>query len=275
MKNISAILILLLGLSINLQAQDEVEADEESTFSFAGSVDAYYRANFNGTNDAENGGTIAPATSFANLPGFAIGMANLIASYDGEKVGFVADLVFGPRGKDAVFRSVDASGEPSVTSIVNQLYAYVNVTDAVTVTLGNFNTFLGYEVISPTGNFNYSTSYMFSYGPFSHTGAKVDIDLGGGFSFMQAVLNATDATDFNPDGTYTLGSQLGYSGDAGGAWLNFLYDEDYFQADLTTGWDLSEKVYAGLNTTYSTDFYGVAGYLQYATSDNFGLGVRH
>ena len=51
MKNLSAILILLLGLSFNLQAQaqaqDEVEADEASTFSFAGSVDAYYRANFN------------------------------------------------------------------------------------------------------------------------------------------------------------------------------------------------------------------------------------
>ena len=47
----------------------------------------------------------------------------------------------------------------------------------MTVTLGNFNTFLGYEVISPAANFNYSTSYMFSYGPFSHTGMKLDFSV--------------------------------------------------------------------------------------------------
>lgn len=268
MKNPSAMLILLLGLAVNLQAQDEFEADEKPTFSFAGSVDSYYRANLNTTNDAEKGGSLGPATSFANLPGFALGMANLIGSYDGERAGFVADLAFGPRGAEAVF------GSGPALNIINQMYAYVNVSESVTLTLGNFNTFLGYEVISPTGNYNYSTSYMFSYGPFSHTGVKVDFDLGGGFSFMQGVFNATDATDFNPDGTYTAGSQIGYEGEKGGAWLNFLYDEDYFQADLTTGWDASDNIYLGFNGTYTTAFYGAAAYLQVATSDNFGLGLR-
>ncbi|HAE72380.1 MAG TPA: porin, partial [Flavobacteriaceae bacterium] len=42
-------------------------------------------------------------------------------------------------------------------NIVNQLYMYWNVSDKVTLTMGNFNTFLGYEVISPAANFNYST----------------------------------------------------------------------------------------------------------------------
>ena len=51
---------------------------------------------------------IAPGSSFAQLPGFALGMANLVASYEGEKVGFVADLVFGPRGADAIFNSPQA-----------------------------------------------------------------------------------------------------------------------------------------------------------------------
>ncbi len=268
MKFLFTTLILLVGLTLNLQAQSEVEADEKPTFSFAGSVDSYYRANLNATNDAENGGSLAPATSFANLPGFALGMANLIGSYDGEKAGFVADLAFGPRGAEAVF------GSGPALNIINQMYAYVNVSESLTLTLGNFNTFLGYEVISPTGNYNYSTSYMFSYGPFSHTGVKVDLDLGGGFSFMQGVFNATDATDFNPDGTYTAGSQIGYEGENGGAWLNFLYDEDYFQTDLTTGWDVSDKLYLGFNGTYSTSFYGAAAYLQVATSDSFGLGLR-
>ncbi len=100
-------------------------------------------------------------------------MANIILSYEGEKHGFVADFVYGPRGEDAVFGS---QGNGS-SSIINQLYAYYNLSDKFTLTLGNFNTFLGYEVIAPAANFNYSTSYMFSTGPFSHTGLKADIAL--------------------------------------------------------------------------------------------------
>ena len=128
-------------------------------------------------------------------------MANVIASYEGEKVGFVADLVFGPRGEDAVFGSPlyqSLKGTIGGSSqIINQLYAYWNVSESVKLTLGNFNTFLGYEVISPVANFNYSTSYLFSYGPFSHAGLKADFALGEDTSLMLAVMNPTDMTELN------------------------------------------------------------------------------
>jgi hypothetical protein len=153
-------LLMLLALSIAF-AQEETEINSEKKFNLGGSVDAYYRANFTAPND-EN--AIAPGTSFANLPGFALGMANVVASYEGSKVGFVADLVFGPRGEDATFLSPFLRPDGS-SNIVNQLYVYWNVSDSFTLTFGNFNTFLGYEVISPVSNFNYSTSYLFSYGP--------------------------------------------------------------------------------------------------------------
>ena len=132
-----------------------VAQETEPTFSLSGTVDTYFRSS-----------EYAPGTSFANLPGFSLGMANLIFAYEGEDHGFVADLVMGPRGTEAVFNSSGSS------NIVNQLYVYYNLSDSVTLTFGNFNTFLGYEVISPAANFNYSTSYLFSYGPFSHTGLK-------------------------------------------------------------------------------------------------------
>ncbi len=203
-------------------------------------------------------------------------MANVIGSFESEngKVGAVADLVFGPRGEEAVFLSGPSS------NIVNQLYVYWNVSEKVKLTLGNFNTFLGYEVISPTLNFNYSTSYMFSYGPFSHTGIKADFTLSEDWSAMLGVLNQTDATEFNFDNDYTLGAQLGYKT----TYLNFLYGkqggstESTFQVDLTTGHDLSDDFYLGLNATYNdTDgasFYGVALYPQYKTSESFTLGLR-
>lgn len=272
--NISKRLIFTAALAlavVAVQAQDE----EESSFSFSGSVDTYFRTNLNAENqiDIDDDGEIdfyqEPGSSFANRPGFSIGMANLIAAYEGEKVGFVADLVFGPRGADAVFLSGPSN------NIVNQLYAYWNVSDALTFTLGNFNTFLGYEVISPTGNFNYSTSYMFSNGPFSHTGLKADLSFGDGFGFMAAVMNPTDATEFNPSGDYAGGFQLSYSNDMGGAWLNSIVSDGFFQIDLTTGWDVSETVYVGLNATSASDnFLGAALYLQNSFSDAFALGLR-
>jgi len=243
----------------------------DSLFTISGSADTYLRANLNSTNDAANGGTIAPGTSFANLPGFSLGMFNLVTAYEGKKAGFTADLVFGPRGVDAVF----ASG--GSLNIVNQLFAFWKVTDKIKLTLGNFNTFLGYEVISPTANFNYSTSYMFSYGPFSHTGLKADFDIGNGFSVMAAVLNPTDFTDFNPLGFDELagGAQLGYENDKLGAWLNLLVSDEFYQIDLTTGWQASEKLYVGLNaTTAQNAFSGAALYLQLAASDALSFGVR-
>jgi len=200
-------------------------------------------------------------------------MANVVASYEGEKVGFVADLVFGPRGTDAVFASPMYS---ATGNIVNQLYAYWNVSDNVKLTMGNFNTFLGYEVISPVGNFNYSTSYLFSYGPFSHTGLKADFTLSDDLSLMVGVMNDTDATEFNPTGDYAFGAQLGYSGQ----FLNVLVDPSFLEIDFTGGFDVSDKFYLGINGAYYSleddggGFYGAALYPQYATSDAFKIGLR-
>ena len=256
------ILTLLVASSLVMTGQEE----DKKTFTLSGSIDTYFRGNLNAANDANK---IAPGTSFANAPGFSLGMINIIAGYEGEKVGFVADMVYGPRGADAVFESTGSA------SIVNQLYAYWNVSEKVKLTMGNFNTFLGYEVISPTANFNYSTSYMFSYGPFSHTGIKADITLSEKSSLMLAIMNPTDATEFNPDGKYSLGVQYGYSGQ----FFNYLLNPDSYEVDFTGGFDISEALFLGLNAAYfsaddAAGFYGVALYPQYATSKHFKIGLR-
>ena len=246
--------ILVLG------GMNSAQAQEEPTFSVSGTVDSYYRSS-----------EYAPGTSFANLNGFSLGMANIVLSYEGEKSGFVADLVYGPRGADAVFNSVGSS------NIVNQLYVYYNVSDSFTLTLGNFNTFLGYEVISPAANFNYSTSYMFSYGPFSHTGLKADIGLSDDVSLMLAVLNSTDYTESQPVGDdYMFGAQLGLFGQ----YINYLAGglSNVSQIDFTGGIDISDSFFLGVNaTSYEDDnlkFSGVALYPQVALSDSFTLGGR-
>jgi len=109
------IITSLLCLFVGIAAWAQEEAAAPMPLSLTGSVDAYFRSSED-----------APATSFANLPGFALGMVNVVAAHEGEKAGFVGDLVFGPRGADAVFGSTGSA------SIVNQLYAYLNVSDNVT-----------------------------------------------------------------------------------------------------------------------------------------------
>jgi hypothetical protein len=266
----------LLSFSACVFAQEAAteEKEEEKTFTLSGSIDVYAHTGFGSENVW---GLQAPTTSFGNLKGFALGMANLVASYQGEKAGFVADLVFGPRGSDAVFNSsryVNLAGSSSA-HIINQLYAYYKFSDAFTLNMGQFNTFVGYEVISPTLNFNYSTSYLFSNGPFNHTGLRGDFSFGEGMVAKLAIMNPTDILEFNPVNTFTYGAQIGKTGDFGGVWLNFLYgdqdgtlDEDdpyeddngdpissygsLFQADITASFNITETFSVGVNASYQT-----------------------
>ena len=266
----NSVLFSFLMLATGIFAQEEVEVIEaKPKFSIGGSVDAYYRTNLSATDRAVFGDDgdsfLAPATAFANQTGFALGMANLIGSYEGAKTGAVADLVFGPRGEQAIYGLN-----------LNQLYAYWSVTESVKLTVGRFNTFLGYEVISPVANFNYSTSYLFSSGPFSHTGLKADFTFSEDFSLMVAFMNVTDE-DYNFTGEYSVGAQLGYKGQ----FLNLYYDGKAklgFEIDYTGGFNLTDAFYLGLNAAYADNdgdgFAGVAVYPQYSFNDNFGLSLR-
>ncbi len=234
------------------------------TLNVSGSIDTYYRTLLSASDAAGAQST----GSFADQTGFALGMANVILSYEGEKTGIVADLVFGPRGNQAILNGA--------AQYVNQLYAYWNVSEGTTLTAGRFNTYLGYEVISPVGNFNYSTSQLFNAGPFSHLGIKADFALSEDFSLMAAIMNVTDFGN-NTTGDYALGTQLGYKGQ----FLNFYYDGGLalgFEIDYTGGFDVSEDVFLGINGAYANNddngFYGVALYPQYALSSDFSLGLR-
>ncbi|MBK8289565.1 MAG: porin [Flammeovirgaceae bacterium] len=287
-------------------AESVKEDEEEPAFSFSGSIDTYFHTTFKNQN-AYYGDAYAPSSSFADLKGFGIGMVNLIASYSGDKAGFTADLVFGPRGQAAVFGT--ASGQ----AIINQAFAFYKFSDKLTLNLGQFNYFLGYEVISPTVNFHYSTSYLFSWGPFNHTGARLDYAAENGFVAKLAIMNPTDLVEFNPVNTYTLGGQLGKTSDKGGIWLNFLYgDQDgtlnadnsqaldtsfgnLFQADVTLGYNLTDKFYLGFNASSqsvaagqevdisgdivdsaadASSFLGFAVYPKITLSESFSLGLR-
>ncbi|TVZ57282.1 putative OmpL-like beta-barrel porin-2 [Lutibacter sp. Hel_I_33_5] len=260
-------LLLLSTFSFTVLAQEEKE--EKGTFSLSGTVDTYYSSNFS-KNSLGSVGVLTDVP--AN--GFGLGMVNTIFSYEKGKAGIVADLAYGPR----------ANAANAYTGAINQLYAYYKASESVTITLGQFNTFLGYEVISPTGNFNYSVSYLFNAGPFSHTGIKLDYASSEDLSFMFAFTNPHAITaGANPTDDYQLGFQTGYKGQ----YLNLVYGAvaqggptDVFFIDYTGGFDLTDTFYFGINAAYSNSskadagYQGLALYLQNKFSEKFSLGLR-
>lgn len=263
MKKLFTLTMLLVATV--MFAQDE----EKSPLTVSGSVDAYHQTYLT----APDNEGVSFGTAFADQTGFALGMANLVVSYEGEKVGAVIDLVTGPRGAGATFNTDIVDG------IVNQAYVYWNVSESTTLTFGRWNTFLGYEVIAPAANFNYSCSYLFSNGPFSHVGLKADFALSDDVSLMLAVTNPWDTNNISMTGEYGLGAQLGLYGQ----YINLYYDSGNngglgFEIDYTGGFDLSDSFFLGINAAYNDNdgsgFYGAALYPQVAASDTFSIGLR-
>ena len=260
-------LTLVLFSSINVFSQ---ENEEESGFTVTGSVDVYHTSNFKSGSPGSIG-ILYAGSAAAN--GFGLGMANTVFSYEKGKSGVVADLAYGPR----------ANAANAYEGAINQLYAYYKASDKVTLTLGQFNTFYGYEVISPSGNFNYSVSYLFNAGPFSHTGFKLDYAASDDLSFMFALTNPHGITSgANPTNDYQYGFQTGYKGQ----FFNLAYGADGFgftdvlYLDYTGGFDLSDTFFFGINAAYSNSsgadagYQGIALYLQNKFSDSFSLGLR-
>jgi hypothetical protein len=280
MKKIKFITLSMLFAATASFAQEEAVATEPAAatgLTVSGSVDAYHQRAITSVGDYEQ----VPGTSFTTQNGFALGMGNVILGYEGDKTGFVLDLVTGPRGAGATF------SDDIVDGIVNQAYVFWNVSDKTTLTFGRWNTFVGYEVISPVANFNYSTSYLFSSGPFSHMGLKANFELSEDFSLMLAVTNPWDTNDVTVTDEVAFGLQLGYSGQ----FLNVYHDSGNngglgLEVDFTGGFDVTEDFFLGINAAYAVNssdptvnsvpygFYGGALYPQYAISDSFSLGLR-
>jgi hypothetical protein len=257
---------LFIAVSLVMNSQEE----EKGKFTLSGSVDVYHTSNLKSGSPGSIG-ILYGGSGVAN--GFGLGMANTIFAYEKGKAGVVADLAFGPRGVSA----------NAYEGAINQLYAYYKASDKITLTLGQFNTWYGYEVISPTGNFNYSVSYLFNAGPFSHTGFKLDYAASEDLSLMFAITNPHGViAGANPNNDYQLGFQTGYKGQ----YFNVAYGADGFgftdvlYLDYTGGFDITDSFFLGINAAYSNSsdadagYQGFALYLQKSFSDTFSLGLR-
>lgn len=143
--------------------------------------------------------------------------------------------------------------------------------------------------------------YMFSYGPFFHTGLKADISINGTTAFMIGIANPTDFSTTNS--ATKVGIAQFSTGTTDGKWKFYLNYQGYAgvnqdtmispgytlfkslnQFDLVINGTLSSKFGIGFNGTIqsvnsstidkSTSWWGTAFYLNFDPSSTFGLTLR-
>lgn len=164
-------------------AQDSAEQVVSKPI-ISGFVDVYYRYNF--SNPKKDPGILNNYTSFTNSHNsFELGMASVKLEHAIGKVGMIADLGFGKRAEEFSY------ADEKTRFVIKQLFVTYMPWNGVKLTAGSWATHVGYEMVDPYANRNYSMSYMFSKGPFFHTGVKADFTVGkSGF-----MLGITDPTD--------------------------------------------------------------------------------
>ena len=97
----------------------------------------------------------------------------------------VAELAFGKRAEEFSYN------DAGTRAAIRQLYVSYAPSKNLKFTAGDWATHFNYEIFEPDVNRNYSMSYMFTYGPFFHTGLKADATFGK-HGFMLGVANPND-----------------------------------------------------------------------------------
>lgn len=260
-----------------------------SALKFSGSADAYYKYDFSQFKSA-NGSSNIP-TSFANEQNsVSIGMFDLILSQSAGKASFVGNVSFGSRGQYQSLPNGNADVNNTSNSFhLQNLYVKYQFSKDLSVTAGYMGTFVGYEVISPTANTNYSTSYLFTNGPFQNAGIKANLSFSQKISLMLGLFNDWNTYQDN-NGVSHIGAQLSLAPNS--KWLtcfNFLSGRaaagltSYGSGtlfDIVSTYKISKSLKLGLNAADYTlpdnngGYSGLAVYPQVSLSDSFVLGSR-
>lgn len=245
-----------------------------------GSIDAYYRYSFSNPKTSLNN-----FTSFTNTHNsFALGMASIKADHSFGKASGTLDLGFGPRAEEFSY------GDPGHATLfaVKQAFVSYAVSNKFKLTLGKWATHVGYELVDAYLNRNYSMSYMFSYGPFSHTGIKADIAVGKKSNFMIGIANPTDMVAVTTARKYALGQfSTATADDKLKAYVNYVgtfggsFNSNQF--DVVLIGTLSDMFSIGYNGTVQSvkqkgatknSWWGSAVYLNYDPVSSFGMTLR-
>jgi len=276
MKRLLTGAVLLIGCGAFGQ-----DTTKKATLNVSGSLDAYYRYNFSNAKDSLRTNNYTSFTNSQNS--FELGMASVKLDGSIGKVGATVDLGFGKRAEEFSYN------DSKTMAAIKQAYLSYSASDKVKFTFGKWGTHVGYELLDAYLNRNYSMDYMFSYGPFFHTGLKADIALGSGFGLMLGVVNPTDYSSASFEkknfiaqfsGGSKSGKFKGYLNYVGGKDVS---DNSINQVDLVLTGTVTSKFSIGYNGTIKSvnpvvgstnSWWGSALYLNVDPTSMFGLTLR-
>jgi hypothetical protein len=164
------------------------------------------------------------------------------------------------------------------------------------ITAGSWATHVGYELVDAAGNRNYSMSYMFTNGPFFHTGVRADF-MYKSSGFMIGIANPTDFK-YVPSGyinskfllaqySFTPSDHIkAYVNYVGGTGVDSTKTNQY---DLVLTSKLSDKFSLGYNGTVNMtqkhlgnkkyddakSWWGSALYMNFDPTEKLGLTLRN
>lgn len=279
LKKILSTTVVALAIS---QISAQTDSTNKSSFKLSGSGDFYYRYDLN--KDVTNN-----RTSFTNSQNsFELGMASLKAEHSIGKVSMVADLGFGRRAEEFSYN------DANTMLAIKQLYLSYQIAPKLKLTAGSWATHVGYELVDASANKNYSMSYMFSYGPFFHTGIKAEITTSDKSVLMIGLANPTDLKSATGSNKFVIAQfATATKNDKLKLYLNYQGgnasgDTRLSQIDAVVTYAATEKFSIGLNATSQSvqekvsekwqsanSWWGTAVYLGYNFSDKFGLNWRN
>ncbi len=215
-------------------------------------------------------------------------------------IGFRVEQIY---GADAAFIHSNGLTTYSPTKIglarhpknqydLNQAYLSfaLPVGNGLGITLGKFNTLLGYEVISPNGNALYSHTFLFGQLPFTNTGVLATYNLTSDLSITAGVTRGWDQALKDVNGSIDGIGQIKYTKDKLTLYLNGITGPELPSGtfsgyrtvlDFIGTYNYSDNLTLAVNADYgwqgsisNDQWYGVAVYAGYKLSDMFTVNAR-
>lgn len=198
---------------------------------------------------------------------FQIEYARLGISFKPKPVGFQLDLGFGPIADAA---TIDPGLSGAYKYIVQGYVSFAIPTKRpIIIDVGKFLTSVCVEMVDSNLNWNYSHSYIFTFGPITHTGLRVLAPVTDWLSLQGSVVNGWDVvSDGNGFKTLNFASYLTFK-DTSIA-LNYYAGPELAEksppwrhlVDVVLSQPLGKRFALNLNGTYGhegeANWYGVA-----------------
>ncbi len=281
----------------NAGALSEATSSALGGIEIGGYLDMSWTYNFNQPSQTNNGNVIRIFdTDHDDIVDFH--MLNLYIDNlpeDLGEVGFRTDFAF---GEDAELIGGDVDEDNIMQNDDMNIYqAYLSyivpIENGLTIDIGRFATWHGYELIESPQNDNFSRSIMFGYAiPFTHTGIRMTYPFADWTEVSLGVTQGWDTVEDNNNGKTFHAAWLVTPMDDISIQNSVAYgperddnSSDYmFLYDLVATWAINEMFSVGANFNYGndenangssdTEYWAVGGYARYDFHQDMYLALR-